>query len=224
MGEGGSGLGPRCVQQDTHLAPGGMGRSDSIAIEPHSFSTIMHSQKGYKGPNGLIAVNDMLILLQPDRRITLHKVQIHLMPQQLPNILDAVLDHRRSLQTQTPTIDPHIRRQTHRLQHLRSEHAAVANLYPLIQPFMEAENLHAGFGIRVVGGLETQAVDPHFREEDFHEAYESSQGQAVVGNDSFDLVEFCEMRSVDALVTEDAIYREVACGAGIGGEFVENVG
>ena len=145
------------------------------------------------------------------------------MPQQLPNIPNTILDHRRSLQTETPPIDPHIRRQAHRLQHLGSEHAAVANLDPLVQSFVEAKDLHARFRIRVVGGLEAQSVDAHFREEDFHEADESSQGQAVVGNDSFDLVEFCEMCSVDALIAEDAVYGEVACRAGIGGEFVEDV-
>ena len=146
------------------------------------------------------------------------------MPQQLPNIPNAILNHRRSLQTQTPPINPHILRQPHRLQHLRSEHAAIANLDPLIQSLVEAKDLHAGFRVRVVSGLEAQIVDAHFREEDFHEADESAQGQAVVGNDAFDLVEFCEVRSVDALVAEDAVYGEVACGAGIGGEFVEDVG
>ena len=166
----------------------------------------------------------MLILLQPNRGITLDEAQIHLMPQQLPDIPNAVLDHRRSLKTQPPPINPHILRQTHRLQHLGSEHAAVANLHPLIQSLVEAKNLHAGFRIRVVGGLEAQVVDAHFREEDFHEAYKSSQGQAVVGNDSFDLVELGKMCSVDALIAEDAVYREVACRTGIGGEFVENVG
>ena len=32
------------------------------------------------------------------------------------------------------------------------------------------------------------------------------------------------MCSVDALVAEDAVDREVACGPGIGGEFMEHVG
>ena len=146
------------------------------------------------------------------------------MPQQLPNIPNPILNHRRSLQTQSPSINPHIPWQAHRLQHLGSEHAAIANLDPLIQSFMETKDLHARFRIRVVSGLEAQIVDTHFREEDFHEADESAQCQAVVGNDAFDLVEFGEVCSVDALVAEDAVYREVARGAGIGGEFVEDVG
>ena len=146
------------------------------------------------------------------------------MPQQLPNIPHTILDHRRPLQTQPPAINPHILRQPHRLQHLGSKHAAVANLDPLVQSFVEAEDLHTRFRIRVIGGLEAQVVDAHFREEDFHEADESAQGQAVIRNDSFDLVEFGEVRGVDALVAEDAVYGEVARRAGIGGEFVEDVG
>ncbi len=145
------------------------------------------------------------------------------MPQQLPDILHAILDHGRPLQTQTPTVDPHVRRQAHRLQHLRSEHTAIANLHPLVQPIVVAKDLQAGFRVRIVGGLETQAVDPHFGEEDFHEADESSQGQAVVGYDTFDLVEFGEMGSIDAFVAEDAIDGEVACWMWVRGEFVKHV-
>ena len=165
-----------------------------------------------------------LTLLQPNRRITLHKPQIHLMPQQLPNIPNPILNHRRSLQTQSPSINPQILRQAHRLQHLRSEHAAIANLDPLIQSLMEAKDLHARFRIGIVRGFEAQIADTHFCEEDFHEADEAAQGQAVIRNDAFDLVELGEVGGVDGLVAEDAVDREVARRAGIGGEFVEDVG
>ena len=146
------------------------------------------------------------------------------MPQQLPNIPDPILNHRRSLQTKSPPINPQIRRQAHRLQHLGSEHAAIANLDPLIQSLMEAEDLHARFRIGIVSGLEAQVADTHFREEDLHEADEAAQSQAVIGNDAFDLVELGEVGGVDGLVAEDAVDGEVARGAGIGGEFVEDVG
>ena len=146
------------------------------------------------------------------------------MPQQLADILHAILDHCRPLQTQTPAVDPHVRRQAHRLQHLGSKHAAITNLHPLVQPIMIAKDFQAGFRVRIVGGLETQAVDPHFGEEDFHEADESSQSQAVVCYDTFDLVEFGEMGSVDAFVAKDAIDGEVACWMWVCGEFVKHVG
>lgn len=146
------------------------------------------------------------------------------MAQQLPDVLHAVLDHGRPLQTQTPAVDPHVRRQTHGLQHLRPEHAAVAYLYPLVQSVVKAEDLHARLGVGVVGGLESQAVDAHFCEKDFHEAYESSEGQAVVCYDTFDLVELGEMCSVDAFIAEDAIDREVARRTWVRGKFVKHVG
>jgi len=57
----------------------------------------------------------ILILLQPNSRITLHHVQINLMTQQLSNIPHSILNHRRPLQTQPPPIDPQILRQAHRL-------------------------------------------------------------------------------------------------------------
>ena len=146
------------------------------------------------------------------------------MTQQLPDIPHPILNHRGPLQTQSPPINPHIPWQPHRLQHLRPKHAAIANLDPLIQSLMEAKYLHAGFRVGIVSGFEAQIVDTHFREEDFHEADESAQSQAVIRNDAFDLVEFGEVRGVDGLVAEDAVYGEVARGAGISGEFVEDVG
>ena len=89
---------------------------------------------------------------------------------------------------------------------------------------MEAKDLHARFRVGVVGRLETQAVDAHFGEEDFHEADEPSQGQAVVCYDTFDLVEFSQMCSVDAFVAEDAVDGEVARWTRVCGEFVEHIG
>ena len=89
---------------------------------------------------------------------------------------------------------------------------------------MEAKDLHARFRVGVVCRLETQAVDAHFGEEDFHEADESPQGQAVVGYDAFDLVEFCKMCSVDAFVAEDAVDGIVPRWTRVCGEFVEHIG
>ena len=146
------------------------------------------------------------------------------MPQQLPNIPHPILNHRRPLQTKSPPINPHLLRQAHRQQHLGPKHAAIANLHPLIQPLMEAKDLHARFRIGIIRRLEAQIADAHFRKEDFHEADEAAQRQAVVRNDAFDLVELGEVGGVDGLVAEDAVDGEVARGAGVGGEFVEDVG
>lgn len=162
------------------------------------------------------------ILLQPHGRIPLHKRQIDLMPQQLPYIPDPILNHRRPLQTQPPPIHAHLPRQPHRLQHLRAEHAAIADFHPLAlaagpaQAGVEAEYFQGRLRVGVVGGLEAEPMDAHLREEDFHEADEAAEGEAVVGDHAFDLVEFREVGGVDGFVAEDPVDGEVAGWAGVG--------
>lgn len=87
-----------------------------------------------------------------------------------------------------------------------------------------SENLHTRFRIRVVSGFEFEFCDSHFCEEDFHEADEATEGEVVVCDDAFDLVEFGQMGGVDGFVAEDAVDGEVAGGAGGGGETVEHGG
>lgn len=45
--------------------------------------------------------------------------------------------------------------QAHGQEHLRTEHAAVANLRPLLEVRVVAEDLHRRLRVRVVRGLET---------------------------------------------------------------------
>lgn len=52
-----------------------------------------------------------------------------------------VLDHRRTLQTQSPTENPHPLGNAHRLEHLRSEHPAVSNLDRLVELLVVLEDL-----------------------------------------------------------------------------------
>lgn len=108
-----------------------------------------------------------------------------------------------------------------------------------------AEDFHRGFGVGVVCGFEAQAGYAHCAEEVFEEALEAcgeglvlggfprrtswggqgrrtSEGEAKVGNDTFDLVEFGEMGGVDGFVAEHAVDGEVACGAGVFGETVQS--
>ena len=77
---------------------------------------------------------------------------------------------------------------------------------------MVAEDLHTGLGVRVVGGLELEVSDAHLVEENLHELHETTQGQAVVGDDTFYLVELGKMCSVDGFVSEDTVDGEVAGG------------
>lgn len=62
---------------------------------------------------------------------------------------------------------------------------------------MEAKNLQTRFRIRIIRRLEPQFMDSHFCKKDFHETYQPSKGEAVVRNDALDLVELCEVGSVD---------------------------
>lgn len=134
------------------------------------------------------------------------------MAKQLTNVGDAVLDHGGTLQTQTPAKDAHVLGKTHGLEHLRAEHATVANLDQFVQALVVAEDFHAGLGVGVVGALELEIGDTHLAKEDFHELHQTAERQAVVGNDTLDLVELCQMRSVDRLVAEHTVDGEVARG------------
>lgn len=98
------------------------------------------------------------------------------MAEQLANVGNLVLDHGGTLQTQTPAEDAHVLGQAHGFQHLRTEHAAVANLDQLAEALVVAEDFHAGLGVGVVGGLELEVGDAHLVEEDFHELHQAAEG------------------------------------------------
>ena len=145
------------------------------------------------------------------------------MPQQLPDIVDLVLDHGRPLQAETKPADAQVLGHAHGCQHLRPEHAAVANLNPLLEPSVETKDLERGLSVGVIRRLEAQPMDPHLRIKDLHEANQVAEREAKVSNDALDLVELGEMRGVDGLVAEDAVDGEVARGPRVGGELVEHV-
>ena len=207
------------VRSTTLVEHGDLSNTNFTYATPQLHSAICREYRKFYVQSHAHAV---LILFQPHRRISLHEIQINLMPQQLPNILHPVLNHRRSLQTQPPSINPHILRQPHRLQHLRSKHTTITNLNPLIQPLMKAKNLHTRFRIRIICRLEAQFMNPHFRKKYLHEADEATKSEAIIGDDAFDLVEFREMSGVDGFVAKDAVDGEVADGVGFGGEGVEH--
>jgi hypothetical protein len=55
--------------------------------------------------------------------------------------------------------------EAHRPEHLRAEHARVANLYPLVEAVVPVEDLHAGLRVRVVGRLEADVMHAQLGEE-----------------------------------------------------------
>ena len=84
----------------------------------------------------------LLLLIETHSRQIPDPVQIDLVPEQLTNVRDTVLHHGRALKGQTETVDAHVFGQTHGLQHLRSEHAGVTDLNPLLEALVVPEDLH----------------------------------------------------------------------------------
>jgi hypothetical protein len=92
---------------------------------------------------------------------------------------------------------------------------------------MVPEDLHAGLGVRVEGGLEAELRDADLLEEGFDRPKEVSQAQIVVGHQPLDLVELAQVRGVHGLVPEHAVNGKVLGGlepAGLVGELVQHLG
>lgn len=88
-----------------------------------------------------------------------HHVEIDLVAKQVANVADAVLDHGRTLERQTPGDDAHILGQSHRAQHFWAKHARIANLDPALELGREAKDLHRRLRVRVVRRLELDVGD-----------------------------------------------------------------
>ena len=131
------------------------------------------------------------------------------MAEEVSDVVDAVIDHGRALQAETPGHHRHILGKTHGLEHLRTEDSRVADFDPLLELWVEAEDFETGLGVWVVGGLVAELLDADFGEEDLHQAEQVVQANATVHHDTLDLVELSQMGSVQCLVTEDTIDGEV---------------
>lgn len=132
-------------------------------------------------------------------------VELDLVPEQVADVLDAVLDHGRPLQRQAPRNDAHAVRQAHRPQHLWPEDARVADFCPLLEVWVVAEDLHGGLRVRVEGGLEAQVCDTDALEELGDDADQVAQRQVVIRHHALHLVELSKVRCVQRLVAEDAV-------------------
>lgn len=67
-------------------------------------------------------------------------------------------------------------------------------------------------------------MDPHLPEEDLHESDQPAERESEVRNHPLHLVEFGQMCSVHAFVSEHPVNREVARRAGVSRQLVEHVG
>ena len=75
-------------------------------------------------------------LVQTAQRIGLDHPQVNLVAHQVPDVVDAILDHGGPLKAETPSNHIDIFREAHGQKHLGSEHARVSYLYPLGQAWV----------------------------------------------------------------------------------------
>ena len=76
-----------------------------------------------------------------------------------PNVFEPVLDHGWPLEREAPSDDGDFGIETHRAEHLGAEHARIATLDPSFESRVVARELHGGFGVRVVCGLELHILE-----------------------------------------------------------------
>lgn len=83
--------------------------------------------------------------------------------------------------------------------------------------FVDVSDEMTYLSIRVVSWLEAKLGDAHLSEEDVHEADEVTQGDVVVRDNTFYLVEFSKMCCVDGFVSEDTVDGEELGGLELSG-------
>ena len=140
------------------------------------------------------------------------EAEVDLVAEELVDIVDAILNHGRALEGQAPRDARHVVVEAHRLEHLGAEHAAVADLDPLLEASVVAEDLHGGLRVGVVGGLEAELLDADAAEELLEHVHHVGEGEVAVDDEALDLVELAEVSLVHLLVTEDAVNGEVTAG------------
>mmetsp|Transcript_43898 Transcript_43898/g.83828 ORF Transcript_43898/g.83828 Transcript_43898/m.83828 type:complete len:208 (-) Transcript_43898:958-1581(-) len=150
--------------------------------------------------------------LQAAHRVALHHGEINLVSKKVTNVVHIIQDHGWPLQRQSPRDDADVGRHAHGLHHLRAEHARVANLHPLLELGVEAEDLHAGLRVRVKSGLEAQLRDADALEKLVKHPDEVAQREALVADDALNLVELRQVRAVHRFVAEHPVDGEILLG------------
>lgn len=82
-------------------------------------------------------------------------------------------------------------------------------LDPFFQSWMETEDFHAGFSVRIVCRFELDLSDAQFLEELSNGADEIAECQISIGYDTFYLVKFGQMGCVECLIAEYTIDAEI---------------
>ena len=145
------------------------------------------------GEQGDLSLHPVIGLVQPTQGVPPHHTEVHAVSNQVSDVVQAVLDHGGSLQAEPPGDHVHVLGQPHGEQHLGSEDPTVTDLHPLGQTLVVAEYLHAGLGVRVVGGLEPELLYAELLEELMEDPDKITQGEASVSYDALNLVELCQV-------------------------------
>ena len=141
-------------------------------------------------------------------RVCLDHVEIHLMPKEITNVVDLVENHSGPFQRQAPGNAAHVFGEAHWPEHLRAEHARVADFHVFVEPFVPVEDLHRGLRVRVVGRLKADVSQPQLQEKRLDHAHQIPQIQVAVHDQPFDLMELRQVSGVERLVAEYAVDRE----------------
>ena len=129
-------------------------------------------------------------------------LQADLVTEQVSNVVDIVLNHGRSLQTETPGNNADIGVEAHRLEHFRAEDTTVADFDPFLEGGLVAEDFETGLCVGVVGGLEAKLLNSKFLEELVQDPNEVTEGQAPISNHALNLMKLGKVSRIQSLIPE----------------------
>lgn len=131
------------------------------------------------------------------------------MSEQISDIRQPIVNHGGSLETEPPRDDTDVLGEPHRAEHLRSEHTRVTDFDPALQLGVETEDFETRLCVRIVSGLILDLVDADLCIEFLHDAQEVAQTDISISNKAFNLMEFSQMSSIESLIAEYTINREI---------------
>jgi hypothetical protein len=109
--------------------------------------------------------------------------------EEISDVLDVVVNHRRSFKTETPSNNADIFGKSHRSQHLRSEYTRVSDFNPSLKSRMEPEDFQTRFCVGVVGRLVLKFSNTNLSVELLNDTQKMTETDISVSNETFNLVE-----------------------------------
>ena len=129
-----------------------------------------------------------------------------------PDVAEPIKLHSWSFERQTPGYCSNIRGEAHRPQHFGPENAAVADLNPLVQTLNVRKYFHRWLRVRVVGRFKPDGGHAKSLEELLEHTDEVAKAYVSVNDDSFDLMELCQVCFVNTLIAKYSVNAEIFSG------------